>query len=92
MAKPDSELHTECMQRFIDLANAMKDEGIGTNVVSAGLMTASGAYATFVVGGNEGGLTESGVDKVTAAYKQQLEQIQALKKQRSEQRKAASEE
>ena len=92
MAKTDAEIHQECTRRLIDLANEIKDEGIGTNVVSASLMTASAVYATFVVGGNTGGLTDSGVEKVTAAYKQQLEQIQALKKQRSEQRKAASEE
>ena len=86
MAKIEAEVHQECMQRFIDLANVMKDEGIGTNVVSAGLMTASGIYATYAAGGNEGGLTPSGIDKVTEAYKGQLEQIQAAKKQRSETR------
>ena len=86
MARIEAEVHQECMQRFIDLANVMKDEGIGTNVVSAGLMTASGIYATYAAGGNEGGLTPSGIDKVTEAYKGQLEQIQAAKKQRSETR------
>jgi hypothetical protein len=85
MAKIESEIHQDCMKRFIDLANVMKEEGIGTNVVSAGLMTASGIYATFVAGGNEGGLTPSGVEKVTGAYKEQLEKIQALKKQRNAQ-------
>ena len=91
MAKTDLEIHQECMRRFIDLANAMKDEGTGTNVVSAGLMTASAVYATFVVGGNTGGLTESGVDKVTAAYKQHLEQVQQTKKAESDRRQAEAE-
>jgi hypothetical protein len=91
MAKTDNEVHQECMQRFVDLANTMKEEGTGTNVVSAGLMTASGVYATYVVGGNEGGLTPSGIDKVTAAYKQQLEQIQQVKKQRDDKRRAEAE-
>jgi hypothetical protein len=91
MAKTDTEVHQECMQRFVDLANTMKEEGIGTNVVSAGIMTASCVYATYVVGGNEGGLTASGIDKVTAAYKQQLEQIQQVKKQRNEKRQAEAE-
>ncbi|RLA46864.1 MAG: DUF3144 domain-containing protein [Gammaproteobacteria bacterium] len=74
------------MQRFIKLANTMKDEGIQPNVVASGLMSASGVYATYVMGGNEGSLNADGVDKVTAAYKHQLEQIQQGKKQRNEQR------
>ena len=86
MAKTDSELLHECMQRFIELANTMKDDGIGTNVVSSGLMSASGVYATYAMGGNDGTLSPSGVDKVTEAYKHQLEQIQEAKKARSEKR------
>jgi len=85
MAKTDSELLKECMQRFVELANTMKDEGIGVNVVASGLMSASGIYATYVMGGNDGTLSQSGVEKVTAAYKEQLEQIQEGKKQRTEQ-------
>ena len=80
MAKTDAEYHQECMNRLIDLANAMKDEGIATNVVSSALMMASGVYATYVAGGNEGGLTPSGIDRATAAYKQHLEQVQEAKK------------
>ena len=91
MAKTDLEIHQECMRRFIDLANAMKEDCTGTNVVSAGLMTASAVYATFVVGVNTGGLTESGVDKVTAAYKQHLEQVQQTKKAESDRRQAEAE-
>lgn len=83
MAKSDAEIHQDCMKRFIDLANEMKEEGIGDNVISAGLMTASGIYATYIAGGNEGGLTPSGIEKVTGAYKEQLEKIQTLKKQRN---------
>jgi len=43
-------------------------------------MRASAVYATYVAGGNEGGLTPSGIDKVTEAYKQHLEQVQEAKK------------
>jgi hypothetical protein len=84
MAKTDSELLQECMQRFIELANTIKDEGIGINVVSSGLMAASGLYATYAMGGNEGTLTSKGIDKLSEVYKHQLEQIQQGKKQRSE--------
>ncbi|MEH6636335.1 MAG: DUF3144 domain-containing protein [Halioglobus sp.] len=80
MAKPDSELHQECMERFIKLANTMKDEGITINVVSAGLMTSSAVYATFVAAGNDGGLSDTGIGKVTEHYRQQLEQVQEAKK------------
>jgi hypothetical protein len=82
MSKSENELHQECIQRFIKLANKMAKEGIATPVISAGLMSASGVYATYVFAGNEGGLNASGVDKVTAAYKEQLERVQQMKKER----------
>ena len=80
MAKSDQEVHTECVNRFIALANAMKDEGIAINIVSGGMMTASALYATYAVGGDDGGLTDSGVDKVAEAYKKELARIQLIKK------------
>ena len=80
MADTSQEQHRNSVERFIDLANTIKDEGVPIDVVSAGLMTASGVYATFIVGGNDGGLTASGVDKVAAKYKQELEHIQEVKK------------
>ena len=80
MAKSDAEVHRECLNRFIDLANEMKNEGSGTHVISAALMSASAVYANYVATGNQGGLTESGVDKIVAAYRHQMEQVQAAKK------------
>ena len=80
MADTSQEQHRNSVERFIALANTIKDEGVPIDVVSAGLMTASGVYATFIVGGNDGGLTASGVDKVAAKYKQELEHIQEVKK------------
>ena len=62
------------------LANVIKDEGVSAKVVSAGLMTASGIYATYLAGGNDGGLTPSGIDKVTAVYRSQLESVQEAKR------------
>lgn len=84
MSESDSEQHLQCMERFIELANGMKNDGVPTRVVSAALMTASGVYATYSVAGNEGGLNASGVDKVAAAYKQNLENIQRAKREQSE--------
>jgi hypothetical protein len=76
----DNDKLNQCVQRFVDLANAMQREKIPQGAISTALMAASGIYATFVAAGNEGGLTESGVDKITAAYREQLEQVQSMKK------------
>ena len=83
MSAADAENHQQCMERFIALANTMKNEGVPTRVVSAALMTASGVYATYSVAGNSGGLHASGVEKVAAAYKQNLKNIQRLKRAES---------
>jgi hypothetical protein len=89
MAKTDEELHNECINCFVELANSMTKEGTGSNVVSAGLMTASAVFATFVAAGNKGGLTESGIEKLVEAYKFQIEQVQDAKKARNERRSGA---
>jgi hypothetical protein len=78
--KTDNEVHQECVNRFIDLANTMKDEGLDIKMVSHGLMSASGVYTTYVFGGNEGGLTESGIDKVVGVYRTELERMQRTKR------------
>ena len=80
MSKSDAEVHHEIMNRFIALANDIKNEGAGTHVISAGMMTASAVYANYVAVGNDGGLTESGVDKIVDAYRHQMEQVQTWKK------------
>ena len=80
MSKTDAELNHESMNRFIDLANTIKDEGVGTHVISAAVMSASAVYATYVSAGNEGGLTESGMEKIVDAYRHQMKQVQAMKK------------
>lgn len=80
MSEEQSRQHDACMRRFIDLANAMKDEGTPVNVVSWALMSASGIYATYSVAGNSGGLNPSGVDKVAEAYRKNLGNIQSWKK------------
>lgn len=89
MTDTPTQQHDECMQRFIDLANAMKDEGTPVNVVSWALMTACGIYATYSVVGNDGGLNPSGVDKVADAFRQNLLNIQALRRHQQEEPTAA---
>ncbi|NOQ14335.1 MAG: DUF3144 domain-containing protein [Methyloprofundus sp.] len=68
-------------ERFIALANQMKNEGKSQQMVNASLMSASGIYATYTAAGNNAGLTPSGVDKVVAVYKANLENVQKLKQQ-----------
>ena len=80
MTKSENEIHEECLDRFIGIANTLKEEGIDIKIISHALMSASGAYTTYTLGGNDGGLTESGVDKVTKVYKRELKRIQQVKK------------
>lgn len=74
------EQHQECTNRFIALANQMKDEGVDIALVSGALMTASGIYATFIAAGNNGTLEASGVKKVVDLYQNTLERFQQVKK------------
>lgn len=76
----DQEQHRYCTNKFIELANQLKDEQIDPALVSGALMTASGVYATYVAAGNEGALEPSGVDKVVALYRRTLEHHQQTKK------------
>jgi hypothetical protein len=76
----DRENHNHCTERFIKLANELKDEGHEPDQVSASLMSASGIYATYVAAGNSGALEPSGVDKVVSLYRGNLENIQDSKK------------
>lgn len=84
MAEDRHEQHQACMERFIELANSMKNEGIGVDVVSWSLMSASALHAIYSVAGNDGGLTESGIDKIADAYKQNLTKIQELKQRQAQ--------
>lgn len=80
MSKSDAELISDAVNRFIDLANSIKNEEVDVNIVATALMSASGIYSTYAAGGNEGGLTEKGVDKVAEAYKSELARIQQVKR------------
>ncbi len=69
------------IERFIELANTMKDEGLPPGLVSDALMSASGVYVTYAIKGNSGGLNQSGVEKVTEMYKSCLENVQRSRKE-----------
>ena len=76
----DQEHHQHCTNKFINLANELRKEGIDPNLVSGALMTASGVYATYIAAGNDGALEPSGVDKVVEVYRRTLQHYQTVKK------------
>ena len=84
MADSESEQLAQASSRFIDLANSLKDEGLPTKVVFAGLMTASTVYVTYVLAGNEGVLNQKGMDEVVKTYRQQLSRFQDSKREQLE--------
>ena len=75
-----TEQHKYCTNKFIELANELKNENIDSTLVNGALMTASGVYATYVAAGNDGALEPSGVDKVVELYRRTLEHHQHVKR------------
>jgi hypothetical protein len=80
----DQEKHMHCTNKFIELANQLKEEDIDVNLVNGALMTASGVYATYIAAGNDGALEPSGVKKVVDIYKRTLEHHQKLRKDQTD--------
>ncbi len=68
------------IDKFITLANQLKDEGNDVEIVNASLMLASGTFATYLAAGNEGYLKEDGIRKVAEGYKHNLTLLQDIKK------------
>jgi len=79
-----AEQKVACVNRFIDLANEIHKEGVNTEIVSSGLMTACAVYATYVVTGNAGALRDSGVEKISGLFSEELAQVQRAKIQQAE--------
>ena len=85
MAKSEPEIHQDCVNRFIELANVIKDEGVDIKLISSAIMSSSAVYETFIHVGNKGGLTDSGVEKVTEKYKKHVDRYQEIRKLEDEQ-------
>lgn len=68
------------IDRFIGVANQLKEEGNDVEIVNASLMLASGTFATYLAAGNEGYLKEDGIRKVAEGYKHNLTLLQDIKK------------
>ena len=90
MSADTAQQHDQSLEKFISLANEMVQEGMTVSQVSWALMSASGVFATYAAAGNQGRLAESGIDKVVDAYKKNLQNIQALKKNMAEQQAGAA--
>lgn len=70
----------ECVNRFIALANDMTSDGNASpQIVSSGLMLACAVYSTYTVTGNDGALRDSGIEKLTKLFGEELALVQARK-------------
>lgn len=77
MTAPQSQ--QEAINAFINLANEMKDGGASIQFVSSALMRACAVYSTYVIAGNGGALKESGVEKLSEVFAQELKVVQQAK-------------
>jgi len=80
-SKDKTEQHAICTNRFIQLANELKNEKIDSSLISGALMTASAVYATYAAAGNQGGLEPSGMERIVDLYRRTLEHHQQVKRQ-----------
>ena len=79
MTKTENEVIQECLDKFIECANTLKDDGIKPKLVSHAMMCASTVYITYALAGNDGYLADADQDRVVDVYKKELQQIQAIK-------------
>ena len=69
----------EAINAFIELANEMKDNGASIQFVSTAFMRACAVYSTYVIAGNQGALQQSGVEKLSKLFAQELDVVQKAK-------------
>ena len=69
----------EAINAFIELANEMKDNGASIQFVSTALMRACAVYSTYVIAGNEGALRQTGIEKLSELFSQELDVVQKAK-------------
>jgi len=80
----DRDNHNRVVGEFITLANKFQDEDMDPQLISAGLMAASGIYVTYATAGNHGVLKDSGIDKAVEMYTNNLKFIQEQKRKELE--------
>lgn len=86
----DSVNHNRVVGEFIDLANKLQKQDLDPQLISAGLMAASGVYVTFITAGNHGVLKDSGIDKAVEMYTNNLRFIQEQKRKELEAKAAGN--
>ncbi|MCF6264249.1 MAG: DUF3144 domain-containing protein [Xanthomonadales bacterium] len=86
----DSENHNRVVGEFIELANKLQKQDLDPQLISAGLMAASGIYVTFTTAGNHGVLKDSGIDKAVEMYTNNLKFIQQQKRKELEAKAAGN--
>ena len=69
----------DAINAFIGLANEMKDNGETIQFVSTALMRACAIYSTYVIAGNQGALKQTGVEKLSEIFAQELDVVQKSK-------------
>ena len=69
----------EAISAFIELANEMKDSGASIQFVSTALMRACAVYSTYVIAGNQGALRQTGIEKLSELFAQELDVVQKSK-------------
>ena len=69
----------EAINAFIELANEMTDNGASIQFVSTALMRACAVYSTYVIAGNEGALRQTGIEKLSELFAQELDVVQKAK-------------
>ena len=75
----DSSNNFDALNSFIMMANRMTEGGLDSKIVSTALMRACAVYSTYVVTGNDGALTKSGVEKLTKLFGDELSIVQDAK-------------
>ncbi|MCU7892959.1 MAG: DUF3144 domain-containing protein [Candidatus Thiodiazotropha sp. (ex Ustalcina ferruginea)] len=70
---------TKMVERIVQLANEMKDEGKSLSMINGALMSASATYGSYVAAGNDGYLQPSGVDKLVEVYRNHVNRVQEMK-------------
>lgn len=84
----EREQHHKAINDFIGFANKMKDDGVSIKVVSSAMLTACAVYSSYSVAGNEGALTDSGIEKMAKAFSEKLAQVRDARRSEADQRAA----
>ncbi len=78
--REDAKKYQRLVNRFVNLANNMAAEGNAVPEITSAFMTACGIYSTYAAAGNQGGLNDTGVEKMAKLFALRLREVQAMKR------------